>query len=157
MQNRAIDPARRAIRVAQVGKERSTLSLRRTLLETVNGVEQAYWTLVAAQRDVEIKQQSVTLAEQQRADVQARIDGKTTPESDIAQPTAEIGRRKGDLYASEEARARAERALKLLMLENESDPLWDTEAARGRRAGYHADRAPTHRTDRGTPPNCRRR
>ncbi len=127
MQNRAIDPARRAIRVAQVGKERSSLSLRRTLLETVNAVEQAYWTLVAAQRDVEIKQQSVTLAEQQQADVQARIDAKTTPESDIAQPTAEIGRRKGDLYASEEARARAERALKLLMLENESDPLWETE------------------------------
>jgi outer membrane protein TolC len=127
MQNRAIDPSRRAIRVAQVGKERSTLALRRTLLETVNAVEQAYWTLVAAQRDVDIKQQSVALAEQQRADVQARIDGKTVPESDIAQPTAEIGRRKGDLYASEEARARAERALKLLMLENESDPLWDTE------------------------------
>ena len=127
MQNRAIDPARRGIRVAQVGKERSALSLRRTLLETVNAVEQAYWTLVAAQRDVEIKQQSVALAEQQHSDVQARIDAKTTPESDIAQPTAEIGRRKGDLYASEEARARAERALKLLMLENESDPLWETE------------------------------
>jgi outer membrane protein len=127
MQNRAIDPARRAIRVAQVGKERSTLALRRTLLETVNAVEQAYWTLVAAQRDLDIKQQSVALAEQQRADVQARIEGKTVPESDIAQPTAEIGRRKGDLYASEEARARAERALKLLMLENENDPLWDTE------------------------------
>jgi outer membrane protein len=127
LQNRAIDPARRAIRVAQVGKERSTLALRRTLLDTVNAVEQAYWTLVAAQRDVEIKQQNVALAEQQRADVQARIEGKTVPESDIAQPTAEIGRRKGDLYASEEARARAERALKLLMLENESDPLWDTE------------------------------
>jgi HAE1 family hydrophobic/amphiphilic exporter-1 len=127
MQNRAIDPARRGIRVAQVGKERTALSLRRTLLETVNGVEQAYWTLVAAQRDVEIKQQSVALAEQQQSDVQARIDAKTTPESDIAQPTAEIGRRKGDLYASEEARARAERALKLLMLENESDPMWETE------------------------------
>ena len=127
MQNRAIDPARRAIRVAQVGKERTTLSLRRTLLETVNAVEQAYWTLVAAQRDVEIKQQNVSLAEQQRTDVQARIDGKTVPEADIAQPTAEIGRRKGDLYAAEEARARAERALKLLMLENENDPLWGTD------------------------------
>jgi outer membrane protein len=127
LQNRAIDPSRRAIRVAQIGKERSTLALRRTLLETVNAVEQAYWTLVAAQRDVDIKQQSVALAEQQRADVQARIDGKTVPESDIAQPTAEIGRRRGDLYASEEARARAERALKLLMLENETDPLWDTD------------------------------
>jgi HAE1 family hydrophobic/amphiphilic exporter-1 len=139
MQNRAIDPARRAIRVAQVGKERSTLSLRRTLLETVNAVEQAYWTLVAAQRDVEIKAQSVALAERQQADVQVRIDAKTTPESDIAQPTAEIGRRKGDLYASEEARLRAENALKQLMLENETDPLWDTAV----RAVDAPDVAPT--------------
>lgn len=127
LQNRAIDPARRAIRVAQVGRERSSIALRRTLLETVNAVEQAYWTLVAAQREVEIRQQSVALAEQQRADTSARIEAKTVPESDIAQPTAEIGRRRGDLAVSEEARLRAERALKVLMLENADDPLWQTE------------------------------
>jgi len=125
LQNRAIDPARRAIRVAQVSRERSTLSLRRTLLETVNAVEQAYWTLAAAQREVEIRQQSVALAEQQHADIAVRIEAKTVPESDIAQPNAEIARRKGELYAAEEARVRAERALKLLMLENAADPLWD--------------------------------
>jgi outer membrane protein len=127
LQNRAIDPARRAIRVALVGRERSALSLRRTLLETVNGVEQAYWTLVAAQRDVEIREQGVALAEQQRADVATRIEAKTAPESDIAQPNAEIGRRRRELYEAEEARLRAERALKLLMLENTVDPLWDAD------------------------------
>lgn len=127
LQNRGIDPARRAIKVAQVGRERSSIALRRTLLETVNAVEQAYWTLVAAQREVDIRQQSVALAEQQRSDVSARIEAKTVPESDIAQPTAEIGRRRGDLAIAEEARLRAERGLKLLMLENAADPLWDGE------------------------------
>ena len=58
-----------------------------------------------------------------------------TPESDIAQPNAEIARRKGDLLAAVEARARAERALKALMLDSADDPLWDVDAARGRRAG----------------------
>jgi outer membrane protein TolC len=127
LQNRAIDPVRRAIRVAHINRERSTISLRRTLLETVNAVEQAYWTLASAQRDIEIRQQSVTLAEQQRDDIAARIEGKTVPESDIAQPTAEIARRRSDLYVAEEARARAEHALKVLMLENASDPAWDVE------------------------------
>jgi outer membrane protein len=126
-QNRKIDPARRGIRVAQIGRERSTLSLQRTLLETVNAVEQAYWSLVSAQRDVEIRQQNVVLAEQQRTDVAARIEAKTAPEADIAQPNAEIERRKGELYAAEETRARAERALKLLMLENPADPGWEVE------------------------------
>jgi outer membrane protein len=124
LQNRQIDPARRAIKVARVTRERSDISLRRTLLETVNGIEQAYWTLVAAQRNVDIQQHNIDLAEQQRSDVAVRIEAKTAPESDIAQPTAEIARRRGELYAAEEARERAENALKLLMLEGASDPLW---------------------------------
>jgi outer membrane protein len=90
-----------------------------------HGVEQAYWTLVAAQRNIDIQQQNIGLAEQQRSDVSTRIEAKTAPESDIAQPTAEIARRRGELYAAEEARLRAEQSLKLLMLEGPSDPLWN--------------------------------
>jgi outer membrane protein len=125
LQNRQIDPARRAIKVARVTRERSDISLRRTLLETVNGVEQAYWNLVAAQRNVDIQQHNIDLAEQQRDDVSVRIEAKTAPESDVAQPTAEIARRKGELFAAEETRERAENALKLLMLEGPADPLWN--------------------------------
>src|SRR4029453_2223932 len=44
--------------------------------------------------------------------------------SDIAQPNAEIARRRGDLLASVETRARAERALKALILGSADDPLW---------------------------------
>lgn len=127
LQNRQIDPVRRAIKVAQITRERSALSLRRALLDTAGAVEQAYWTLVAAQRDIVARQRGVELAEQQRTDVSARIDAKVTPESDIAQPTAEIARRQGDLYAADETRLRAERALKLLILDGPTDPLWDRE------------------------------
>src|SRR5262249_49940068 len=127
LQNRKIDGARRAIKVAQITRTRSDLSLRRAVLETVGAVEQAYWALVSAQRDIDARRHGVELAEQQRADVSARIDAKVTPESDIAQPTAEIARRQGDLYAAEETRLRAERVLKLLMLDGPEDAAWNVD------------------------------
>ena len=42
--------------------------------DLVAGVERAYWTLVAAERDLDVRRRNVTLAEQQRDDTQARID-----------------------------------------------------------------------------------
>jgi outer membrane protein len=125
LQNRRIDPARRAIRVAAVSKDRTAASLRRTVAETTAAVEQAYWTLVAADQEVEVRRASIDLAEKQRDDVAQRIAGKVTPESDIAQPNAEIARRRGDLLAAMETRARAEHSLKVLVLDGASDPAWD--------------------------------
>ena len=125
LQNLRIDPARRAIRIAALDQERGTASLRRTVADTVSNVERAYWNLVAARRDVLVREASVRLAAEQRDDTKSRIDVGTLPESDIAQPLAELERRKGDLYASQESMLRAELLLKLLILNDEADPLWN--------------------------------
>ncbi len=125
LQNLSIDPARRAIRIASLEKERSTASLRSTVTDTVASVERAYWNLVAARRDVLVREASMRLAAEQREDTKSRIDVGTLPESDIAQPIAEYERRRGDLYASQENARRAELLLKLLLLNDESDPLWN--------------------------------
>ena len=124
LQGRHVDPARRAIRLAAVDRTRSGASLARTINETVFAVERAYWSLLAASRDVEVRRRSVALAERQRDDTKARIESGTAPESDIAAPTAEIERRRGDLLAAEESAQRAEHALKSLMLDAIDDPLW---------------------------------
>lgn len=125
LQNLRIDPARRAIRIAALDRDRGTASLRRTVVDTVASVERAYWNLVAARRDVLVRESNVRLAGEQRDDTKSRIDVGTLPESDVAQPLAELERRRGDLLASQEQMRRAELALKLLILENESDPLWN--------------------------------
>jgi outer membrane protein TolC len=125
LQNLRIDPARRAIRIAALDRNRGTASLRRTVADTVANVERAYWSLVAARRDVLVRGSNVRLAGEQRDDTKSRIDVGTLPESDVAQPLAELERRRGDLFASQEQMRRAELALKLLILENESDPLWN--------------------------------
>jgi outer membrane protein TolC len=125
LQNLSLDPARRAIRIARLDKERGTASLKRTVADTVASVERAYWNLVAARRDVQVRAASVDLAAEQRDDTKAKIDVGTLPETDIAQPLAELERRKGDLYASQEQMRRAELLLKLLLLKDSDDPLWD--------------------------------
>ena len=125
LQNLSIDPARRAIRIAALDLERGTASLRRTVADTVTSVDRAYWNLVAARRDVLVREASVRLAGEQRDDTKSRIDVGTLPESDIAQPLAELERRKGDLYASQENMRRAELLLKLLLLNDDADPLWN--------------------------------
>ena len=102
----------------------SDASLRRTVTETVAAVEQAYWILVAARRDVAIRESTMQLAERQRSDAQVRVEAQVLPESDLAQFTAEIERRRGDLYGSRETAARAELSLKSLILESADSPLW---------------------------------
>jgi outer membrane protein TolC len=125
LQNLSIDPARRAIRIAALDRDAGTASLRATVSDTVSNVERAYWNLVSARRDILVREASMRLAGEQRDDTKSRIDVGTLPESDIAQPIAEYERRRGDLYASQESARRAELLLKLLILNDEADPLWN--------------------------------
>ena len=129
LQGRAIDPARRAVRVSRAGVDRSEASLRRVVAETVAAVEQAYWNVVAARRDVSIRESTLALADRQREDAKVRVEAQVAPESDLAQFTAEIERRRGDLFASREAAARAELQLKALILDSADAPQWNTTLA----------------------------
>jgi outer membrane protein TolC len=110
--------------VSAVDRRRSVHALERTVNETVAAVERAYWTLVAARDQIDVRRRAVALAGQQRADTVARIEAGTAAEADVAPPDAEIARRRGDLHAAEDAAARAEHALKVLLLPSPDDPWW---------------------------------
>lgn len=125
LQNRRIDPARRAMRIARVDRTRALSSLRRTASEVTAAVERAYWTVVAARRDVEIRESTVRVAEKQREDTKVRIEAGTQAEADLAQTTAEVERRRGDVMVSRENLTRAENALRNLIARDASDPIWE--------------------------------
>jgi outer membrane protein TolC len=114
-QNRRIDPARRAIRIARVDRTRALSSLRRTAAETTAAVERTYWTLVAATREMGIRETSLRTAEKQREDTRVRIEAGTQAEADLASTNAEVERRHGDIPTVRENRARAENALRNLI------------------------------------------
>jgi outer membrane protein TolC len=124
LQNRRIDPARRAIRIANVDRTRALSSLRRTASEVTAAVERAYWTAVAARRDVGIREATVRVAEKQRDDTRVRIEAGTQPEADLAQTTAEVERRRGEVIVARENLTRADNALRALIARDADDAIW---------------------------------
>ena len=124
LRDRAIDGARLGLRVAAADRERAAASLRREVSETVAAVERAYWALVAARNEIAVREEAVRLADEQLSETDIRIQNGAAPETEIAQPRAELERRRGDLLAAQEAVARAENTLKLLILDDEDTDLW---------------------------------
>jgi outer membrane protein TolC len=129
LRDRAVDAARFTIRVAAADRDRAVASLRREVRDTVAAVERAYWNLVAVRRQVGVLNETVDLAEEQLDQTGLRIENGVAPETEIAQPRAELERRRGDLLAAQEAVSRAENALKLLILGDEEDVAWTQSLA----------------------------
>jgi len=127
LRNLAIDPAREAIRVAAADRSASEARLTRVVSDTVSQVDAAYWSLVAARRDVASIESAVALAEKQLSETKSRVEAGTLGETEVAQPTAERERRKGDLALARQRVAEAENTLKLLVLGDPRDPSWPAE------------------------------
>jgi HAE1 family hydrophobic/amphiphilic exporter-1 len=128
LRDRATDPARSAIRIAASDRKRAAASLRSEINGTLARVESAYWTLVAARRDVAVREEAVRLAAEQLEETRIRAEKGAVPETEIAQPRAELERRRGEVFASREAAARAESALKVLILAD-ADAAWSERFA----------------------------
>jgi outer membrane protein len=116
--------ARSAIRVASFDRDRASASLRGEIANTVTNVERAYWHLTAARREVVVREEALTLAEEQLGETKIRVEQGVSAEAEVAQPRAELERRRGELLASREAVSRAENALKLLILDDSEADLW---------------------------------
>ncbi len=124
LRGRSIDAARLGLRVTAADRARTTASLRREVIETLAAVEDAYWSLVSARRAVEVREESVRLAEEQLEETRARVDGGAAPETEVSQPLAELERRRGELYAAREGVSRAENVLKRLILGEPDAATW---------------------------------
>lgn len=127
LRNLSMDPAREAIRVAAADRNASEARLTRVVSDTIREVDVAYWSLVAARRDVASIESSVALADKQLSETKSRIEAGTLGETEIAQPTAERERRKGDLALARQRVAEAENTLKLLVLGDPRDSSWSAE------------------------------
>jgi outer membrane protein len=127
LQNLSIDPARRAIRIEAANRDGEAARLKRTVTDTVTAVENTYWTLVAARRAVDVLDSSVELARRQLSETQIRVDAGVLAKTDLAQPTAELERRRGLLAEARELVSRVATSLKLLILGERTDPDWERE------------------------------
>lgn len=122
-----VDPAREAIRVASADRGASRARLERIVSETMAHVDQAYWNLVAVRRDVVSIESSVALADKQLSDTKVRVESGALAKTDVAEPTAELERRRGNLAQARQRVEEAANTLKLLVLGDPGDPDWASD------------------------------
>jgi outer membrane protein TolC len=124
LRNLHIDPAREAIRVANADRDASKARLEHVVSDTTARVDEAYWTLVAFRRDVVSIESSIELADRQLSETKTRVESGILARTDVAEPTAELERRKGNLALARRQVEQAQNALKLLVLGDSRDPDW---------------------------------
>lgn len=124
LRNLAIDESRLAVRVAKADRAGAGASLVRALNQTVAAIELSYWALAAHRLGVLVREEAVRLATEQLAETRERVASGTVAETELAQPRAELERRRADLFATREAVARAENRLKLQILDDADSAAW---------------------------------
>ena len=113
-----------SIRQARLDGLISEFELRGFTETLVASVEQAYWDVVLARREIEIFERSLEVAQQQQAEVERRVEVGVLAEVELAASRAEVALRREALI---NARANHEaRRLVLLRLLNPPGPMmWD--------------------------------
>jgi len=124
--NRKIDAERHQIRIAKRRLDLSDSLFRQRAIEIIAGVERAYWDLVFALRDEEIKRESVDLARTQLEQNQRRAQQGTLAPVDVVSARVEVERRTDEAEAAIETIQRAENALKALILAPGNAEAWST-------------------------------
>ena len=127
VRNRAIDRERANLKIAnkQVGISETAFELK--VIDIVGRVEEAYWNLVAARRNVEVTSDAVALAREQLARTQRMIEAGTLAPVEIAASEAELERRIDTWYASIGLVTLVENSLKSLITGSRAEALWNDE------------------------------
>jgi HAE1 family hydrophobic/amphiphilic exporter-1 len=124
--DRKIDAARRQIKIAKRRLDLSDSLFRQRAIEIIAQVQRAYWDLVFARRDQEIKRESVELARTQLEHSERLVEKGTMAPVDVTSARVELERRTDEAEAAIEAIQRAENTLKAMMLPAGASEMWNT-------------------------------
>ncbi|MCI0337660.1 MAG: TolC family protein [Acidobacteria bacterium] len=127
LRNREIDSDRRQIKIAKKQLDVSDNQFRQRAIEIIVQVQRAYWDLIFARSDHEIKRESVELARTQLKSNERLVDAGSLAPADIISARVELERRTDDAEAAVDAIQRAENSLKALMLQPSNGELWQSE------------------------------
>jgi outer membrane protein TolC len=124
VRGREIDASRAQIKVRAKQREVSDTELALRVIDVVTQVQSAYWNLVAARREREVRADGVALGREQLARSQRQIESGTLAPVELAAAEAELQRRIDSYMASVNAVTQAENGLKLLLAGSREDALW---------------------------------
>ncbi|MEW6209415.1 MAG: TolC family protein [Acidobacteriota bacterium] len=124
VRNFSIDDARRRIRIAARRLDLSDSQFRLKTIDIISRVERAYWDLVYALRDLQIRRESVELARTQIEQNKRKVQEGILAPMEIVSVEVELERRKESVLAAIDSITRAENALKQLILGDRRSDEW---------------------------------
>ena len=106
---------RSRIVVAQTSRDQAAETLKTQVIATLQQVEQAYWDFAAAKVLVDVKLQSLELAQKLLEETRERIRVGTSAPIDLVQSEASVATRNQDLILARNAQANSEDGLKQVL------------------------------------------
>ena len=124
LRNRSIDTNRANLVTAEINRLLADISLRATTINTVANTKNAYWDLVYNIQAVEAAKTSLALAQKLVEDNKIRVEIGTLAPLDIVSAQAEAATRQQTLVTAQGNMLTSELALKRLIVNGTSDPIW---------------------------------
>ncbi len=121
---RLFDLNRRNIEIARKNLGLTDSQFRQKAIEVIAGVEQSYWDLVFALRNLQVQIDAVKQAKTQLESNQRMVGKGVIAPIDIVAATAQITTFEQNVYSAQETVTRAENNLKTLMLPDRKADLW---------------------------------
>jgi HAE1 family hydrophobic/amphiphilic exporter-1 len=121
------DAVRRQIEIASRSERLSGAELRERAITSITGVEQAYWKLGFAVRNLDVQRQALDQARRQVESNKRRAAQGVLAPIDIVEAETQVATIQQSVYLAQEAVTRAENALKVLILPDRSSPMWNRE------------------------------
>lgn len=122
--NRKIDSNRRSIEIAKKNLSLSDSEFRQRAIDVIAAVEQAYWNLAFALRNLQTQIDAVKQARTQLESNQRLVEKGVLAPIDVVAATAQITMFEQNVYTAQETVTRAENTLKTLMLPNRTSETW---------------------------------
>ena len=118
------DNNRRQIEIAKKNLSLTDAQFRQRAIEVISQVEQAYWDLVFALRNLQVQIDAVKQARTQVESNQRLVEKGVLAPIDIVAANTQVTTFEQNVYTAQEAVTRAENTLKTLMLPERTDALW---------------------------------
>jgi outer membrane protein len=124
LRNFGIDNNRRQIEIAKQNLSLSDAQFRQKAIEVISQVEQAYWNLAFALRNLSVQIDAVKQARTQLESSQRQVEKGVLAPIEVVAATAQLTNFEQLVYAAQESVTRAENSLKSLMLPDRTSPEW---------------------------------
>ena len=118
------DNNRRQIEIAKKNLSMTDAQFRQRAIEVIAQVEQAYWDLVFALRNLQVQIDAVKQARTQLESNQRLVEKGVLAPIDIVAASTQVTTFEQNVYTAQEAVTRAENVLKTLILPDRSATLW---------------------------------